>query len=513
MPYHIRNPANPTANAHVTRHFDIETVRSIDPIYTNSRKMDTTDKKPHVIFIPYPEQSHVKAMLKLAELLHRKGLQITFVNTEYIHKRLLDSAGHNFVHGSPDFQFETIPDGIPRSSEDDDGLELLLHSVETKFLAPFLELVTKLPTPPTCIISDGFVSPFTVDAAEKLGIPIMLYWTLSACGFMGLYQIQSLIDKGLTPLQDESYLTNGFLETTIDWIPGMKGIRLKDLPTNAWTTDPNDKVFTFTIEATQNSGKVSNIIIHTFDALEAGIVNALSCMFPSHVYTIGPTQLLLDQPHQEISNINGYSLWREEPDCFQWLQSKEPNSVIYVNFGSLVAMSLSELTELGWGLVSSDHYFLWVIRSNLVIGDESAVLPLELEEQIKKKGFIARWCSQEKVLNHSSIGGFLTHCAWGSTIESLSAGVPMICRPFLWDQPTNCRYICNEWEVGLEMGKEVKRDGFKKLVQELMGEGGQRMRNKAMEWKEKAEMATAPNGSSFLNVENLVKEITKLCRK
>ncbi|KAJ9567997.1 hypothetical protein OSB04_003963 [Centaurea solstitialis] len=394
-------------------------IRCIDPIYTNSRKMDTIDKKTHVIFIPYPAQSHVKAMLKLAELLHRKGLQITFVNTEYIHKRLLDSAGRNFfVNGLPDFRFETIPDGIPRSSEDDEGLELILHSVETKLLAPFLELLAKLPTPPTCIISDGFVSVFTVDAAEKLGIPIMLYWTFSACGFMGLYQVQSLINKGLSPLQDESYLTNGFLETIIDWIPGMKGIRLRDLPTNAWTTDHNDKLFKFTVEVTKNSDKVSNIIIHTFDALEDNIVNALSCMFPRHVYTIGPVQLLLDQtlgekPHAEISNINGYSLRREEPECFQWLQSKEPNSVIYVNFGSLVAMSLAQLIEIGWGLVSSNHYFLWIIRSNLVVGDESTILPLELEEQMKKRGFIARWCSQEKVLNHSSIGGFLTHCGWG----------------------------------------------------------------------------------------------------
>lgn len=29
---------------------------------------------------------------------------------------------------------------------------------------------------------------------------------------------------------DESYLTNGYLDTVIDWIPGMKDIRLKDLP-------------------------------------------------------------------------------------------------------------------------------------------------------------------------------------------------------------------------------------------------------------------------------------------
>ncbi|KAJ9552281.1 hypothetical protein OSB04_016326 [Centaurea solstitialis] len=479
--------------------------------------MASIEKKPHVIFIPFPAQSHVKAMLKLAQLLHHKGLQITFVNTDHIHKRLLMSSGPNCLHGSTGFRFESIPDGIPRTSseEDDDGSGRILHSVETDFLGPFLDLATKLPNPPNCIISDGFMSAFTIDAAVKLGVPIMLYWTLAACGFMGFYQTHYLIKKGLTPLKDESYLTNGFLETIVDWIPGMNEIRLKELPSIVRTTDPNDKFLTFVNEATQNSHKVSHNILHTFDDLESSIVHALSCMFP-RVYTVGPVQLLLDQTpeeekQKEMSNFNGYNLWKEEPECFEWLQAKEPNSVIYVNFGSSTMMSLEDLIEFGWGLASSNHDFLWIIRSNMILG-ESEILPAELEEHMKKRGFITSWCSQEKVLNHPSVGGFLTHCGWGSTIESLSAGVPMICWPFMWDQLTNCRYICKEWEVGLEMGEKVKRDQVKKLVEELMGEEGDEMRKKAMEWKEKALLATAPNGSSFLNVDNLIEEIAAQSR-
>lgn len=135
-------------------------------------------------------------------------------------------------------------------------------------------------------------------------------------------------------------------------------------------------------------------------------------------------------------------------------------------------------------------------------------MPPEFEKLIEAKGFIAiSWCSQEKVLNYPSVGGFLTHGGWGSTIESLSAGVPMICWPYAWDRPTNCRYICEEWRVGLEMGKNVKREEVKRLVQELMGEGGLKMRMKAAEWKEKAIIATSPDGSSSLNVNKLVEEI------
>ena len=163
----------------------------------------TIEKKPHVIFIPLPSQSHVKAMLKLAQLLHHNGLQITFVNTEFIHKRLINSGGAHSLDGSDGFRFATIPDGIPPSSDSEEkpSADLLIRHVETTFLTPFLDLATKLQTPPTLIISDGFMSVFTIDAAQKLGIPIMLYWTVAACGFMGFYQTKSLIDKGFIPLK------------------------------------------------------------------------------------------------------------------------------------------------------------------------------------------------------------------------------------------------------------------------------------------------------------------------
>ena len=310
---------------------------------------------------------------------------------------------------------------------------------------------------------------------------------------------------------DESYLKNGYLDTIIDWVPGMDGIRLKDMNSVIRTTDLHDTFLKFCDKSSQNSHNVSHNIFHTFDALEPSIVNAFTSMVPQ-VYTVGPMQLLLNNiPKKEKTTDISYSLWKEEPECLKWLESKEAKSVIYVNYGSSTVMSLHDLIEFAWGLANSDHYFLWIIRSDLVVG-ESTALPPELEKLLGKKGFIASWCSQEKVLSHPSIGGFLTHGGWGSTIESLSTGVPMICWPYLWDQLTNCRYICKEWEVGLEMGKDVTREEVKRLVQELMGEGGHKMRNKAIEWQEKARSATDPGGSSFLNVNKLFEEFITMTR-
>jgi UDP:flavonoid glycosyltransferase YjiC (YdhE family) len=149
---------------------------------------------------------------------------------------------------------------------------------------------------------------------------------------------------------------------------------------------------------------------------------------------------------------------------------------------------------------------MWIIRPDLVIGG-SFILSSEFETEISDRGLIASWCLQEEVLNHPSIGGFLTHCGWNSTIESICAGVPMLCWPFFADQPTNCRYICNEWEIGMEIDTNVKRDEVEKLINELMvGDKGKKMRQKAMELKKKAEKNTSPGGCSYNNLDKVIKE-------
>ncbi|CAL8138709.1 unnamed protein product [Prunus armeniaca] len=484
--------------------------------------MDSTEvaTKPHAVCIPAPAQSHIKAMLKFAKLLHHRGFHITFVNTEFNHKRFLRSLGPNSLDGLPDFQFEAIPDSLPDSDEDaTQDVTLLCESVRKQnLLAPFLALLAKLNNdaiststnpPVTCIVSDGFMSTFTITAAEEIGVPIVLFYTIAACSFMGFKQLRAVVEKGLAPLKDESCLTNGFLDKVIDWIPGMEGIRLRYLPSFFRTTNPDDVLLKLSMVVTDEVHKAAALVLLTFDALEKDVLSALSSMpnIPP-VYTIGPIELLLNQiPKDPLKNSVGYSLWKEETECLQWLNSKAPNSVVYVNFGSITVMTPNQLVEFGWGLANSKLPFFWVIRPDLVVG-ESAILPPEFVAETKERGLLASWCPQEQVLNHASVGGFLTHSGWNSTLESLTAGVPMLCWPFFADQQTDCYYTCNEWGIGLEIDNDVKRDEVEKLIKELMeGEKGKKMKNKAMEWKKLAEEATGPHGSSSTGFDNLVNQV------
>ncbi|CAL5332767.1 unnamed protein product [Camellia sinensis] len=486
-------------------------------LMTPTREMSSQAKQqthnpcpPHAVCIPYPAQGHINPMLKLAKLLHHKGFHITFINTEFNHCRLLKSQGPHSISGTPSFRFETIPDGLPPSEFDaTQDIPALCHSILHNFLNPFRVLLAKLNPPVTCIVSDVGMG-FTVKVAEELGIPDVFINTASASGFMGYMQYPKLMENGLTPLKDTSYLTNGYLDTVIDWIPGMYGIRLKDLPSFVRTTQPNDIMIDFILDVAHNARKASAIIFNTFDALEHDVLEGLSTMLPP-IYTLGPLQSLLNQIPQNHLNTIGSSLWKEQHDCLSWLDSKEPNSVVYVNFGSVTVMTSQLLIEFAWGLVNSKKTFLWVIRPDLVVGD-SAILPPDFVNETKERGLLASWCPQEQVLSHPSVGGFLTHCGWNSTLVSICSGVPMLCWPFFAEQQTNCWLCCKEWGIGMEINSDVKREEVESLITELMGGGekGKEMKRKVMDWKKLGEEATASSvGPSYLDFEKLVNCVLK----
>ncbi|WCJ44439.1 UDP-Glycosyltransferase superfamily protein [Euphorbia peplus] len=472
-----------------------------------------SSSSPHVVCVPFPAQGHINPMLQLSKLLHQKGFHITFVNTEYNHKRLLKSRGSEFMDSRPTFHFETIPDGLPPTETADSTQDVpsLCTSTKKTCLAPFRELLSKLNNSTevprvSCIVSDCIMG-FTMQASQELNIPNFLFWTASVCGFMGYLHYRTLREKGIFPLEDASYLTNGYLETEIDWIGGMEGIPLKALPSFLRTTDPDDIMFNFAMVEIENARSGSGIIFNTFDELEDQVLKHLSSILPNPIYTVGPLQHLL-RNHGKENEMNSIraSLWKEQPGCLEWLDSKQPKSVVYVNFGSVTIMTPQQLIEFAWGLANSKKEFLWIIRPDVVIG-ESAILPTEFLDEIKERGFLASWCQQEEVLSHSAIGGFLTHAGWNSILESLCGGVPMICWPFFAEQQTNSWFCRKKWGTGMEIEGNVNRNEIEMLVNELMnGERGMEMTKKVIEWKTKAEVATSniPTGSSCVNFEKLI---------
>lgn len=467
-------------------------------------------EKPHAVCLPFPAQGHITPMMQLAKVLYSKGFHITFVSTEYNHRRLIRSRGADAVAGLPGFRFATIPDGLPPSdAEATQDPPSLSYSTRATCLPHFKNLLADLNRsagvpPVTCVVADNIMS-FSLDAAKELGVPGALFWTASACGYMGYRNFRPLMDMGIIPFEDEEQLTNGFMDMPVDWAPGLsKHMRLKDFPSFLRTTDRNDTLLTFQLHEVERTEAADAVIINTFDELEQLALDAMRAIIPA-IYTIGPLEFLTEQivPRGPLDTVSS-SLWKEDHACLEWLDGKKPSSVVYVNYGSVTVMSNQELVEFAWGLANSGYDFLWIVRPDIV-KSETAVLPPEFLEATKDRGLLASWCEQEAVLRHEAIGVFLTHSGWNSTLESLCGGVPMLSWPFFAEQQTNCRYKCVEWGVAMEVGDNVQREVVEGRIREAMGgEKGKEMRRRATEWKE---AAVRSRGRSLANLETLINDV------
>ncbi|KAL5705215.1 7-deoxyloganetin glucosyltransferase [Ranunculus cassubicifolius] len=473
--------------------------------------MDKPSKPPHLVCIPLPAQGHINPMLKLAKVFHSRGFHITFVHSEFNFQRLFKSGGLNHVQEHSSFHYETIPDGLPvENARGVLDIPVLCKSISNSAGEPFRELILKLNNshdvpPVSCILSDG-VMGFTLQVADSLRIPEFLLFTPSACGVLGYIQYEELAKRGHFPLKDESCLTNGYLDIEVDWVPSMTSIRLKDLPTFLRTTDPEDIMFNYNIDQLNIAVGAKGIILNTFNDLEQEVLHDIKSKFPQ-LYTVGPLHMLYSQMPKTELDLTASNLWEEDMSCMEWLDSKNPKSVLYVNFGSFAIMTSQQLIEFAWGLANSKCSFLLVIRSDLVDG-EMETNTRDFLEEIKGRGLLVSWCSQEDVLKHPSIGGFLTHGGWNSTLESISVGVPMVCWPFFAEQQTNCFFVCKKWGIGEEINTNVKRDEIQAIVEELMeGEKGKEMKNNALKLMREAVDATNPGGSSYNNLERLINDV------
>jgi len=476
--------------------------------------MGPAAEKPHAVCLPYPAQGHIIPMLNVAKLLHARGFDVTFVNTEYNHARLVRSRGPAAVAGLPGFRFATIPDGLPSSNDNDvtQDIPALCKSTEETGLGPFRDLLARLNDPATghphvtCIVSDVLMG-FSMEAANELGIPYVQLWTASAISYVGYHHYRLLIGRGLFPLKDAQQLTNGYLDTLVEDVPGLRSMRLRDFPSFIRTTDPDEFMVNYALRVTERAAGASAMILNSFGDLEGEAVEAMEALGLPKVYTLGPLPLLAHEETPTPRSAINLSLWKEQEECLEWLEGREPGSVVYVNFGSITVMTNAQMVEFAWGLAQSGKQFMWIVRRDLVKGD-AAVLPEEFLAETAGRGLMASWCPQQEVLDHPAVGAFLTHSGWNSTLESLCGGVPVISWPFFADQQTNCRYQCNEWGVGMEIDNNVQRDAVAGLIAEIMeGEKGKSLRKRAEGWKESAVKAAMPGGSSHCNFDELVRDV------
>ncbi|GKV04796.1 hypothetical protein SLEP1_g16904 [Rubroshorea leprosula] len=231
------------------------------------------------------------------------------------------------------------------------------------------------------------------------------------------------------------------------------------------------------------------------------------------VYPIGP--VIKQEEHDESAT-----------EYMSWLDEQSPNSVLFVVLGSGGTLSGEQMTELAWGLELSRQRFIWVVRKPTEasssgtffnVGSDTygpeEYLPEGFLEKIRGVGVVVpSWASQAAVLRHPSTGGFISHCGWNSTLESIVHGVPIIAWPLYAEQKMNATVLAED--IGVAVKPEVKagqtvvgREEIARVVRMVMeGDEGDEIRRRVRELKETAEKALDAGGSSHESVCRVVEE-------
>ncbi|KAJ0093501.1 hypothetical protein Patl1_26839 [Pistacia atlantica] len=426
-----------------------------------------------ILVIPFPIQGHLNPMLQLSKRLVSKGLKVTLVSTN-------SSLKPNNIISSIDFEF--INDGFDAelNPETFDEYIKCFKVVFPQNLAKFMESRKSLGFPFKFVVYDSGM-PWMLDVARDLGLDGAPFFTQS-CAVNAVYYH---LDQGTLKVPSEGCSVA---------LPSMPLLGSDDLPTLVYETDSRQSLRELIVNQMLNIHEPNWILCNTFDKLE----EELDQRFHQNTWT------------RDWRNDNDYGLSLFKPyseTCKTWLDSKAINSVVYVSFGSLAAVGEEQMAEIAWGLRRSNSFFLWVVRES-----ESQKLPKNFSEETSDKGLVVSWSPQLEVLAHKSVGCFMTHCGWNSTLEALSLGVPMVAIPQWTDQTTNAKYVEDVWQVGVRVKVNEKgivtREEIEVCIREVM-EGGRSkdFRRNSEKWKELAKEAVDEGGSSDKNLEEFVAAI------
>lgn len=364
--------------------------------------------------------------------------------------------------------------------------------------------------PVTCIIADGVFS-FAGDFALEKGIALIYFRTIAACAFWAYFCFQEIVEAGEVPLKG-----NG-MDLPVKSVPGMEGfLRRRDLPGFIRVDEVSDPRLQVFKAETRQTLRAQAIIVNTFEDLEGPILSNIRTVLPD-CFTIGPLHSHLKSRLSEEKitttppSLASSSFWEEDRSCIEWLDGKPPKSVVYVSFGSITILSREQLMEFWYGLVNSGQHFLWVMRPESIVGkDGESQIPVEISEGTKVRGCIVAWAPQEEVLNHDAVGGFFTHSGWNSTLESIVAGVPMICWPYFANQTINSRFVSEVWKIGLDMKDTCDRVVIEQMIRDLMVVRKDEFIQSADRMAKIAKEAVSKGGSSYCNLDRLIEYIRSM---
>ncbi|KAF8016225.1 hypothetical protein BT93_H1667 [Corymbia citriodora subsp. variegata] len=463
----------------------------------------------HFLLVTFPMQGHINPALQFAKRLLRGGAEVTFATSGSACRRM--SKGQTYPEG---LHFAAISDGYDDGFKLDDNMAHFMSELKhhgSELLKNLIASRVDEGRPYTCLVYSLLI-PWAAGLARELHVPSALLWIQPATVLdMYYYYFYGYGE----------FIKNNCLDRSCSFeLPGLPyKLTSRDLPSFLEPSSSDAYTILLLIFKDQldslNQEKNPRILVNTFDSLEP---EALRAIDRYNMVGIGPLipSAFLDGIDPSDTSFGG-DLFQRSKNYKDWLDSKAPASVVYVSFGSLAEIPKRQAEELTCSLLDCGRPFLWVIRAKQNGEDKKDGDRLSCMQELEEKGMIVPWCSQLEVLSHPSLGCFVTHCGWNSTLESLALGVPMVAFPQWSDQGTNAKLIEDAWRTGVRVRPNeeglVEAAEIRRCLETVMSDGERReeMRRNAAKWKELAREAAREGGSSDRNLKAFIQEVGRGC--
>ncbi|KAG5396225.1 hypothetical protein IGI04_018039 [Brassica rapa subsp. trilocularis] len=489
-----------------------------------SQKPQQAHPPLHFVLFPFMAQGHMIPMVDIARLLAQRGVTITIVTTpdnaerfkNVLNRAMESGLPINVVHVKLPYQEAGLPEGKENmDSLDSKDLIVPFFKMVNMLEEPVMKLLEEMKPRPSCLICD-LCLPYTSKIAKAFNIPKIVFHGFSCFCLLCMHVLRQNLEILQNLKSEKEYFFVPNFPDKVEFTKPQVPVRIN--ATGDW------KEFLDAMAEAENTSY--GVIINTFQELEDAYVKDYKEARDGKVWSIGPVSLCNKKGADKAERGNKAVIDQEE--CFEWLDSKEEGSVLYVCLGSICNLPLSQLKELGLGLEKSQRPFIWVIRGWEKYNELAEwFLESGFEERVKERGLLIKgWAPQVLILSHPSVGGFLTHCGWNSTLEGITSGVPLLTWPLFGDQFCNQKLVVQVLKVGVGAGIEetmkwgeedkigvlVDNEGVKKAVDELMGDGddAKERRRVVKELGKVAHRAVDEGGSSHSNITFLLQDISQL---
>lgn len=418
--------------------------------------MESREKKVlHIAMFPWLAYGHLMPFLEVSKFLSQKGHRISFISTPKNIHRLSTSSSSSL---SPLIKFVELPmpavDGLPQSAESTSDLPIhkvqYLKKAYDKLELPLTHFLQHLDDV-DWIVQD-FASHWLPPVATQLGIN-SVYFTIFNATTMAFSGSPSELLGGQRQRPEDFTVVPKW----IDFPDCEVAFKLYEMVSHWDCMDDEVSDFERVAKAIEGCDFVATRTCPEFDA---DSLRLLQKLYGKPVLPLGflPPVLQDDQ-----SEDDKWKLLRE------WLDNKKEKSVVYIALGTEVTLSQEWMHELAHGIEISGLSFIWVL-GNRQLTEAPEIIPPGFETRVGDRGLIWRgWAPQLRVLAHSSIGGFLTHCGWSSVIEALGLGrVLILFSGASSDQGLIARLMHNR-RAGLEIPRDDRDGSFSKdTVAEFM---------------------------------------------